>query len=205
VNPILPRVIAVWAEAQNPAGETIMGTTLHTPSGLPWPTNREDLRHFRDTTRNHVLIMGSNTFDRLPAELKLPSSLAERPIIVLTNHQAKYAERIAYTEGIRVLPIRNTLEAKTLLENLEHLPAYEGKPVAVIGGASVIELFEPFYSEVVVTTIHGRFDGDVRAPSDEFLENWPIPVSSRLLDSATIEYLARAVPTEETDTNDGSR
>ncbi|QED11479.1 dihydrofolate reductase [Microbacterium phage Vitas] len=193
-----PHTIAVWAEGTSALDlEPIMGDKS-SPSGMPWPADRADLRHFRETTRGHVLIMGYTTFTHLPAELKLPGSLAERPIIVLTrSHLAKVTEETVYTDAIRATYPGNTTEAGVVIHNLQHLPEYEGKPIAVIGGPQVIELFEPFYDELVVTHFVGRrYKGDVRAPSDSFMDNFN-PTARKLLDSgARVTNFERRIPKE---------
>ena len=47
---------------------------------LPWH-NKEDLRHFRNTTINQTILMGSKTF------LNLPKKLLDRKILVLTRNR----------------------------------------------------------------------------------------------------------------------
>ena len=194
----IPHTIAVWAEGTSAQDlETIMGDTS-SPSGLPWPTDRADLRHFREVTRDHVLIMGRTTFEHLPAALKLPTSLVERPIIVLTRKGVGEINRgTTYTSAIRTTYIGNATEARVALGMLENLPEYEGKPVAVIGGPQVIELFEPFYSELIVThVVDRRYEGDVRAPSNSFMDNF-IPIARKRLDSGgSVINFERRIPKE---------
>lgn len=191
-----PRTIAVWAEGTSPDGQIIMGAD--TPSGLPWPKDTADLRSFRESTRGHVLIMGSRTYDRLPAGLKLPSSTAERPIIILTSRIGEYIEA-THGLGQAIQPFNPTgvNEAGALLHALKHWPEYAGKPVAVIGGPRVIELFEPYYDELIVTSHHHkRYPGTTRAPSEALLDHFR-PYQSDLLDSgARVARFERRIPKE---------
>lgn len=194
----IPRTIAVWAEASRAGdGEAIMGDTT-SQSGLPWPRIPADLRHFREVTRDHVLIMGRTTYEKLPAELKRPASLAERPIIVLTRGRlSTIAEETVYTGAIRPVNPGNTTEAQVLLYNLQYLPEYEGKDVAVIAGAKVIELFEPFYSELHVTAVRNdRYHGDALAPSDAFFDQFVTDTRVDLADRVTAARLVRKTPKE---------
>lgn len=193
----IPRTIAVWAEGTRAGdGEAIMGDTS-SPTGLPWPIIREDMRHFREETRNHVLIMGSTTFEKLPAALKRPSSLAERPIIILTHRVGHYAGQLGYTDAIRPVNPSNTTEAQVLLHNLQHLDEFTARDVAVIGGAKVIELFEPFYSELVVTSVRtDRFRGDALAPSDAFFDQFRAESRIDLAHRVTAARLVRKTPKE---------
>jgi len=34
--------------------------------GLPWPSIKEDFKHFKEFTMGNTLIVGKNTFDTLP-------------------------------------------------------------------------------------------------------------------------------------------
>lgn len=179
----IPRTIAVWAEGTNAAGDLIMGAD--TPSGLPWPHDAADLKHFREATRGHTLIMGRTTFEKLPAILKSRTSLAERPIIVLTRTAPSM--NWAYP-GLPIQPysVDDSMEAGRLLYHIKHSELWTefNNPVAVIGGAKVIELFEPFYSELVVTTmLDKRHEGNVPAPSDAFFDNFTQSALGYLLDS----------------------
>ncbi|AXH47352.1 dihydrofolate reductase [Microbacterium phage Eden] len=180
-----PFTRAIWAEGSRLSdGALIMGAD--TPSGLPWPKNDADLKQFREDTRDHVLIMGSKTFDLLPAGMKRPSSTVERPIIILTHRVGHYVHQ---TRGLgqAVQPInpQGTTEHGVLLNHLQHWDEYAGRPVAIIGGRRVIEAFEPYYDQLIVTHhLASRYDGTVLAPSDALMDNFKTE-SSSLLDSGT--------------------
>ncbi|UGL61872.1 dihydrofolate reductase [Microbacterium phage Franklin22] len=190
----LPHVRAVWAEANALGGDIIMGAD--TPSGLPWPKDDSDLRQFREDTRGHVLVMGSKTYDLLPAGLKRKSSTHERPIIILTSRIGHYINTTrGLGEAIQPINPGNLAEREAVLRNLEHWDEFRGKPVAVIGGPKVIEDFEPFYSELIVTHhFRGRFQGNVRAPRDSFLEAFKSDHSTLLDSGARRVVYTRRIP-----------
>ena len=50
-------------------------------SGLPWPTNKEDMKWFSDNTRGNVVVMGRATWESLNCQ-KLPNRLN----VVISNH-----------------------------------------------------------------------------------------------------------------------
>ena len=128
-----PHTIAVWAEIFTPAMDAIMGAD--TPSGLPWPTNtddaRADIKHFREVTRDHVLIMGSTTFNDLPAVLKTRESTRERPIIVLTSRIHELIDQTRGTLAIQPFNPVGPVDAGALLHTLGTWPEYANRPVAV--------------------------------------------------------------------------
>ncbi|WIC89479.1 dihydrofolate reductase [Microbacterium phage BAjuniper] len=189
-----PRVRAVWAEGNALDGSIIMGAD--TPSGLPWPKDDADLRQFREDTRGHVLVMGSRTFDKLPAGMKRPPSTAERPIIVLTSRLGEYVVKTRGL-GMSVQPINptGTVEHGQVLRNLQFWPEYEGRPVAVIGGPRVIEAFEPYLDELVVTHhVKGRWQGNVPAPRDAFLDAFRSDHSTLLDSGARRVVYTRRIP-----------
>jgi len=192
----LPRVRAVWAEGNARDGSIIMGAD--TPSGLPWPKDDSDLRQFREDTRGHVLVMGSKTFDLLPAGLKRPSSTQERPIIILTRRIGHYIQQTrGLGEAIQPINPGNLAEREAVLRNLSHWDEFAGKPVAVIGGPKVIEDFEPFYDELVITHhVRGRFEGNVRAPRDAFLDGFCSDHSTLLDSGARRVVYTRRIPKE---------
>jgi len=97
---------------------------------VPWKI-REDLQHFVRQTLGKAMVMGRKTFD------SLPGLLPGRRHIVLTRQRdwsAPGAE-VAYT-------VERALE----LANGEH--------IAVIGGADIFTLFEPFATRLEITEVH---------------------------------------------------
>jgi len=179
--------LAIWAESHQ-AGAPIMGLST-AESGLPWETDREDLAHFRAQTRNHVLVMGRGTFEKLPAALKTPKATFERPLIILT-HSTPLPKSIEPPLG--GYWYAGTFETP---QDLERFAAsfHREKPLAIIGGPTVIEWAEPIVDTVSVTYIAGPHAGDVRAPENAFLEQFPnVRHLSRTSKNAMIEMRTRA-------------
>ncbi|UYL86842.1 dihydrofolate reductase [Microbacterium phage Rona] len=165
--------IAVWAEALAPGGtSSVMGAD--TPSGLPWPDQPKDMQHFRRLTAGRTLVMGRKTFDMLPASMKTREHLRERPMIVLTRDTSRLH---AVTAGLLIQGIGWVEDERTAGSLLRELAKpstiwdhYAERPVAVIGGKGVIELFAPHLDRLEVTRVHGRYAGDVAAPSDSVFD-----------------------------------
>lgn len=181
--------IAIWAEATTPVGEIIMGNTA-TESGLPWPHNRDDLEHFRTATRNRVLVMGRNTFEKLPASMKTVASTFERPLMILTTTRPLLGIDIeAYWHA-------GTFESPQDMHRFLRA-VYPDKGIAVIGGPTVIEWAEPVIDRILLTYFHAGYEGDVRAPSDEFVSNFGVERVLGNTGAIRITQYDRDVPTTE--------
>lgn len=184
-----PHVLAIWAEAYN-GSDFVMGNTA-SESGLPWAPIPEDLAHFRAATKGRILIMGRNTFNKLPASMKAIDSLESRPIIIITRNPD-----IHYSSLMEIDPAAATtgkLDAHSLGALLETLSLWHGgKDIAVIGGPDVIDLFAPTYDSMLVTSVHSfnrYIDGNVRAPSSSVMMAFPLPkVVAEFNNCAVYEY-----------------
>ncbi|QZE10275.1 dihydrofolate reductase [Microbacterium phage Doobus] len=167
--------IAIWAEATRPSDrQPVMGKS-DSPNGLPWSHSAEDLAHFRELTRDRVLIMGRRTFELLPAILKSRRSLEERPMIVLTREKNRIIDD---HPGLDIQPIAwatDQAHAQILLDEARDWFGHRSREVAVIGGRRVIELFAPIVDRLEVTFFKAHHDGDILAPSlavfDSFTHN----------------------------------
>lgn len=136
--------------ACDPAG--VMGKE----GGLPW-NNEEDLQHFADTTRGHIIVMGSKTYDEMPKKY-----LNKRSAIVFSPH---FIENHAQKNPIFVASLDEFLALHCL---------HSEKKCFVIGGAQICRLFleRNLISELILTQFKKHYDGDVFFPLSA-IENWP--------------------------------
>ena len=111
-----------------------------------------DLKYFKETTLNKVVVMGYNTYMSLP---KRP--LANRTNIVLTSKNVDL-------DGAIVV---NSLD--NLLKKINEFES-DGKEVFVCGGAKVYEQLMPYADKLYITHIMHEFDADTFFPeySEEF-------------------------------------
>jgi dihydrofolate reductase len=107
---------------------------------LPWHLP-DDLRRFKALTMGKAMIMGRKTFE------SLPGLLPGRRHIVLTRDAAwqRPGAEVATTPEVAL--------------------ALAGEDAAVIGGAEVIALFEPFATRIELTEVQGAFAGDTILPA----------------------------------------
>lgn len=177
----MQEVSAVWAEAIDSMGRPVMGVSA--TNSLPWPKQPIDLAHFREATRGHALIMGRRTFESLPSSMRTAKARWDRPLIVLTADQEfTYATEQLYQGDFWAVNARQ-INPGALLEMADYV---FGKPIAVIGGPSVIEQFRPFYDKLVVTNItSATYEGDVLAPVAAIFDDG-YTLSHQLIDHDTL-------------------
>ena len=115
-----------------------------TRGGLPWRLP-DDLRHFKELTVDHTVIMGRKTFE----EIKRP--LDNRRNVVITRNKEFRAH------GVTVVP--------SLKEALA-LGATEDE-VFVIGGGEIFAKALPLADRIYLTLVHAQVEGDTYFPPFE--------------------------------------
>ncbi len=101
----------------------------------------EDMKFFRTTTANSVVIMGRKTLESFPGK----KPLKNRINIVLTKDSGYETEAIVCTSKDEVMKVLETTENKN---------------VFVIGGESIYKLFEPECDTAYVTKVKALADAD---------------------------------------------
>ncbi len=110
---------------------------------LPWHIS-EDLRHFKQTTDGHAIIMGRKTHE------SIGRALPNRRNIVVTRSGSVF-------DGCET--------AASLAEAIELARSTDDCPF-VIGGSSLYEAALPLATELHLTTIDEDVDGDTYFPDD---------------------------------------
>lgn len=110
---------------------------------LPWHLPG-DLKHFKETTMGHTMVMGRRTFEAM-GKRQLPG----RKSIVMTK-QLDYGQDI---EGL------------TVLHHIEEVLALaKDEEIMVIGGAALYQSFWPYVDKIIRTVILDTFDADTYLP-----------------------------------------
>jgi dihydrofolate reductase len=122
---------------------------------LPWPKNTADLKHFKQLTQDHIVVMGRNTWD----DPLMPKPLLGRTVYVATNRPVSMAT-----------PIRGDLRQAIL--SLEQL--HPGKTIWVIGGLNLLKQCEGILDNLLITHMFDNYKSDVRIDMKEFLTGWSI-------------------------------
>lgn len=116
-------------------------------NNLPWHLPA-DLKHFRQLTTGHAIVMGKRTFESLPN-----GPLPNRKNIVLTS---------VMSEGVN----EGYFEADSL-EDAVFLCEHEEK-VFIIGGATVYKQSIDKVDTMYITWIHSDFSADTYFPEIDF-------------------------------------
>lgn len=121
--------------------------------GLPWNIP-EDMKFFRDTTRNHVMIMGRKTFDSF-----LGKPLPNRYHIVITRDASSL--KFQADEQSPVSAAKSVEEAVALAKTLTE---QWGEEVFIIGGGEIYKQTMGITDKIYLTVIHQKFQGDTYYP-----------------------------------------
>lgn len=124
---------------------------------MPWHYP-EDLRHFKELTMGHPVVMGRVTYEAVVDRLDGP--LPGRTTVVLTRDPGRVE---ASSPDVRI--------ATTVEEAIECAREVGTGETFVAGGASVYEQFLPVADRMVLTEIHQSYDGDTTFPEWD-AEEW---------------------------------
>ena len=114
-------------------------------NAIPWGKNKRDMKHFRDLTNGHTVVMGRKTYD------SIGKPLVDRVNIVLTRR----------TDILYPRPVKIVRHVPAVLKYAQVFPDEE---VFIIGGQEVYEQFLPYASRVYVTHIVADFICDTKFP-----------------------------------------
>ncbi len=104
----------------------------------------EDLKHFKNLTTGHTIIMGRKTFE------SLGKILPNRKHIIFSNNP----DFKVHDENVEV--VHSLLQIQDLIEGKEE--------AFVIGGAMIYNFLMPYVKKMYVTEIEKDFDGDAFFP-----------------------------------------
>ncbi len=133
----------------------------------------EDMKFFKETTMNKIVVMGSKTFESLPFKNGLPS----RDNIVITSK----ASGLQNTTSLFFYDdIEEVLELDRELMDEE---------IFIIGGASIYEQFKEYTDRVYWTLVYEKFpEADTKFNTRWFKCNnlWECVGSKKLCEKATV-------------------
>lgn len=109
---------------------------------LPWHLS-EDLKHFKQITMGHPIVMGRKTFD------SIGKALPGRENIVITRDKNFGAANVIVMHSA---------------DDFLKWASQQTREVFVIGGAEIFKLFLPRAQKIYLTVIEKNFDGDVFLP-----------------------------------------
>ncbi|GKZ15125.1 dihydrofolate reductase [Haladaptatus sp. T7] len=134
----MTRLVCIAAVAEN--------SVIGHDGDMPWHYSA-DLRHFKETTMGHPVIMGRTTYESIAGQLDGP--LPGRTNVVLSRSNPDLPEEVVLVNSVE--------EAIETVEELDDT-------AFVIGGATVYEQFLPHADELILTEIHDEYEGDTHFP-----------------------------------------
>lgn len=154
----MEKIIIVGMDEENGIGKN---------DDIPWHYS-EDLKHFKDETTGHTVLMGRTTFNSLPDDYR---PLPNRETIVLT--------RSGLEEEYR------TVEEAS---SLEEAYSKADSPLYIAGGSSVYRQTIDDAEKLIVTRIPGKHDCDSFFPDID--DSW-IKDMEKDLGELTVEYFRK--------------
>lgn len=154
----MPSIAAIVAMSQN----HVIGKNNQLPWHLP-----ADLKHFKDLTTGHPIIMGRKTFQ------SIGKVLPNRTNIVVTRNK-NYRVEGAFVVG-------------SIEEAIELASAKDNNEVFIIGGADIFKLSMPRINRLYLTIIQANIEGDVYFPKLES-QQWQETASSQHLPDEKNNY-----------------
>ena len=153
------KIIAVWAEDE----KGLIGKNNH----LPWK-KPEDLKHFKETTINKTIVMGSKTFEGLEKK-----ALPNRTTIVLSQDLDYQADNVIICHSIEdALNITND-------------------DLYIVGGKAIYRAFAPHLTNLIKTEIKGSYDGDTYIDDTFDYSKYELENSKELSKDAIAKYYKR--------------
>lgn len=119
-------------------------------NGLPWPTNKKDMKWFSENTRGHVVLMGRKTWESLGC-----APLPNRKNVVITK-----SEIVGEPDDVFAGTIESVL--KRTKEKYPHLHIW------VIGGANIYRQALPLCDKLYVTRIKDIYKCDTFMYNEDF-------------------------------------
>lgn len=126
----------------------------------------EDMKFFRNTTKNSIIIMGRKTLESFP-----------------NGKPLKNRENLVLTKGIineDVKTFHNIEDVLTYVKNKEN--------VFIIGGGSIYKQFLPYCKKAYITKLKHNFNADTFFPNLDELIDWEMIESSDIKEWENIQY-----------------
>ena len=125
---------------------------------LPWHLPA-DLKHFKDLTSTHIIVMGRRTFE------SFPGLLPKRQHIILSTSPTLQRK---YQNNAHVKIFSQLKELKNWIKD------HSEQTIDIIGGARVFEEFMDEVDMLEKTKIHHVFKGDTLMPKINYKDFEPI-------------------------------
>ena len=138
---------------------------------LPWESIPADKKQYRGRIANDPVILGRRTFESMLDDLP-----GRRQLVVSRSEREYDVETAIHVDGVE--------DAVEQADRLDADTAY------VIGGGKIYDLFQPHLDRMVLSRVHGEYEGDTYYPEwDE--EVWKL-VEETEFERFTLQEWVRA-------------
>lgn len=131
---------------------------------LPWPKSAKDFKHFQETTKGAVVIMGRKTYEEI-AQINLQRGKVDGPLLPNRTSIVISSENISSPHEITV--------EKSLLSAIQYCIEDE-KPVFIIGGLQLYTEALPFVKTIHATVFKEAYQCDRYLPLKYITKNFSI-------------------------------
>jgi dihydrofolate reductase len=168
------KVIAIAAVSKN--------GVIGNGNNLPWHIP-EDMKFFREATKNQIVIMGRKTFE------SLGKPLPQRQNAVISRNPTRVGQETQHQN------VKFFADLKASLSYFFSLTSQDqDKNIFIIGGAEIYRLSLDVIDELWLTEIENNVDGDVYFPDyqdGKFMDHRFLLVSSSMQNDLSSEYRYR--------------
>jgi dihydrofolate reductase len=133
-----PRIVMVAAVADN----GVIGRDADIPWHIP-----EDMKHFREVTRGHTVVMGRVTYEGIGHPLPFRTNL------VVTRQPGWQADGVLVAGSV-----------EEAIEVARGIHADTGADIVIGGGTQVYEAAMPYATHQILTEVHQEPEGDTHYP-----------------------------------------
>lgn len=130
---------------------------------------KEDMKFFKETTINNVVVMGRKTLDSFPNG----NPLKERVNIVITRNKNFERERVVVVHSIEEL--------------LEEIKKYN-EEIFVIGGGEIYNSLLPYCDTAYITKVNADKEADTFLLNLDEDEAWSVASESEVFDNGKVTY-----------------
>lgn len=142
---------------------------------MPWPFNKDDMKWFKSTTIDQVVVMGRKTW----TSTGMPKPLPNRINIIFTSEKL-------FADNPNIEFISGDVVEQLLLIQQKFLD----KDIFVIGGADILIQAEPAIEKIYLTQIKGNYNCDVIIDINKFTKNFTL-TNNIIFDSCDIKQYER--------------
>ena len=137
-----------------------------------------DMKFFKNTTMDNIIVMGRKTFESLPGAKPLPGRLN----VIITRNQDYLAGEVARGEVVTTDSVESAIE-------LLNKDAEDRRDLYVIGGGEIYKQFLPYVDACLVTKFDEEYTPDTFFPNLDEDENFTMTAESEPVTEKDITFV----------------